>query len=528
MSIHKPTDGTTAKSKSGKAGESKPAASPPPATGAVSDDALRGPDPHKKIAARKQLTGSEQSTGEAFVSAQGTSLRAPSGPAAPVSTGSIGKGPFRGSLDERQDAFTKAARKEGVSSASAEKLWRIGPGWNARDPVTGFHGEADRVTTMQRATDTVTAKRGTAVYVQADIHNLSGLNQARGGPATNDHVRAVAGIFADELGKLGGQVTLFRGNGGRMSATVTGRDVTAAEVDGAMTHAQTRVAAYAREHGLDTIPHPLGRTPGLGLEARATQIRSKDTVDRLEKDTSLTTAAAVKPDHAVPRAEPLALAEASRPGTPDTAFRNAMEVQRDAFNAECTRNRLSPPRAQKLWDEHSVGNQDPVTGLLHGSFRAPTVQSAIDHVRANPADHGVYVEMDVANLGGLNRALGKQGADDVFRFASKTVQEELAPLGGSLSMIRHGGDEFSAVLVGPKATAENVQDALGRARTRISAYTNDHGLSDIPHAKHPDDERQRGTGVHFGVAQLTARDSPTTVFDAADARVVLDKMHGGH
>jgi hypothetical protein len=89
---------------------------------------------------------------------------------------------------------------------------------------------------------------------------------------------------------------------------------------------------------------------------------------------------------------------------------------------------------------------------------------------------------------------------------------------------RHGGDEFSFVVVTPDASAEAAAveraqtAALGAAEAEIAKATGE--FADLPHPKHRGDPRYNGTGITWGLASL----GDPGLRSAADALHVADNQ----
>ncbi|WP_035791449.1 hypothetical protein [Kitasatospora mediocidica] len=91
-----------------------------------------------------------------------------------------------------------------------------------------------------------------------------------------------------------------------------------------------------------------------------------------------------------------------------------------------------------------------------------------------------------------------------------------------MSKSSRGGDEFSFVIVGRGVTSGTVEAALTSAQKAVQQYVEAHGLSAIPHLKHPEDPTRRGTGIVFGVAAITPA---TANVDAVISSVLATADH---
>src|SRR5690606_31100743 len=109
---------------------------------------------------------------------------------------------------------------------------------------------------------------------------------------------------------------------------------------------------------------------------------------------------------------------------------------------------------------------DVVTGFFRAEDRVPTIQRAQEW-SGRTGRPAIYVEMDLANLGGLNAKLGHSGANEVYRAIADTVREELQQVAPAAQFFRHGGDEMSAVVTG--VDHETVRAALANATRRVEA-----------------------------------------------------------
>ena len=83
-----------------------------------------------------------------------------------------------------------------------------------------------------------------------------------------------------------------------------------------------------------------------------------------------------------------------------------------------------------------------------------------------------YIEVDVRNLGGLNDNLSRGDSDNVFKFMSDTTDKHVNSLKADVISFRHGGDEFSFVVVGsfPDIMSRKVRTVLTEAQVAVDAY----------------------------------------------------------
>lgn len=161
--------------------------------------------------------------------------------------------------------------------------------------------------------------------------------------------------------------------------------------------------------------------------------------------------------------------------------------------------------------------RDRVTGLYRGEEMRDTLEVAWEDSDTTPA---VYVEMDMANLGGLNAVKGNSGADPYLKRAGEIARDELAKVGATVAM-RKGGDEFGYVVQG--ADQATVDAAMTRAQQAFAAEMATEGLDTLPN---PKPERRPGVGIVFGSAPLV-RDAPIAdTIARADTLVEARKKEG--
>ena len=184
---------------------------------------------------------------------------------------------------------------------------------------------------------------------------------------------------------------------------------------------------------------------------------------------------------------------------------------------------VSRPDAITLYSISGAQTSDVVTGFAPPGDRTPTVERALKSVAADSQLKAFYVEVDIQNLGGLNSALGHSKADEVFREMTTITERHIRNLGSDSCSFRHGGDEFSFVVMGPNAAKNDIEAALAQADTEIREYIDRKGLSKIPHPKHPGDESKYGAGIIFGVSQIDRQENVKDVYSAADRIVEAKK-----
>lgn len=206
------------------------------------------------------------------------------------------------------------------------------------------------------------------------------------------------------------------------------------------------------------------------------------------------------------------------------AFVCESTARRDRFVHAAAGMSVSQENAQKLYDISGAESKDVVTGFAPAPDRIPTVKRAIERVSASDADSAYYVEVDIQNLGGLNQKLGHSEADSVYGNMAKITEKHIRGLQVGECSFRHGGDEFSFVVIGPDVTQGEIETTLAMADQEIRQYIADKGLADIEHPKHPGDPSKAGAGIVFGVSKIGGQNEVNDVFSVADKVVERKKQ----
>lgn len=187
---------------------------------------------------------------------------------------------------------------------------------------------------------------------------------------------------------------------------------------------------------------------------------------------------------------------------------------------------LSRADALLLYDISGAASTDDVTGFAPAKDRRPTVTRAIERAAANQFESAYYVEVDIQNLGGLNAELGHTGADRVYTKIAHITEQHIENLRSddNTCSFRHGGDEFSFVVVGSLSTQGQVEAALAAADQEIRQYIANEGLADIEHPKHRGNKAKSGAGIIFGVSRIRGQEQLADVFSTADKVVEQKKL----
>jgi GGDEF domain-containing protein len=164
--------------------------------------------------------------------------------------------------------------------------------------------------------------------------------------------------------------------------------------------------------------------------------------------------------------------------------------------------------------------RDSVTGFYRAEDRTPTIERAQEYTRAT-GQPSVYVEADIANLGGLNARFGNSGANRLYREMAQMLESALQESGGLVVPVRHGGDEVSAIVVG--AGPDAVERALSSLPRKTADMEARYGIQDLPHAKEPG-KKPPGTRWGWGVSRIDADRSLSDIISEADTVVEQKKL----
>lgn len=204
---------------------------------------------------------------------------------------------------------------------------------------------------------------------------------------------------------------------------------------------------------------------------------------------------------------------------PREPFRSEGDLEAESLSAQG----FSREQIDYLRSQNKVGQVDEGIGYQAKGAHEPTIRRAIEHVRRT-GESAHYAEIDLKNLGGLNAKLGFPAATKVFRDFGQIIREELAKTGADVQLIRHGGDEVSAVVV--NGSREAVEQALAAAQERVRGYVKENGLDQIEHPKYKGQKDRRGTGITYAVADIGPHDTVQTVHEDAAIRVEQNKIGG--
>ncbi len=185
------------------------------------------------------------------------------------------------------------------------------------------------------------------------------------------------------------------------------------------------------------------------------------------------------------------------------------------------------PEQMVILKKYGLLANDNVTGFYEGRSgegRYQTVLQAIQHVKQT-GEMAYYVEMDLQNLGGINSVLGHTGANEIYTAIASEIKNNLQSVSSESAFFRHGGDEMSAILI--DTTEQAIASAFDKITKNIYQIAEKFNVHNTPHPKHPNDENHVGTGVHYGLSQITPQheQNPSLIFKEADTRLEFNKKN---
>lgn len=208
------------------------------------------------------------------------------------------------------------------------------------------------------------------------------------------------------------------------------------------------------------------------------------------------------------------------PETGRRPFLTPDDVAREKFTARATEAGLSPEQIAQMTPDTLA---DDVTGFFDGRLKgvkSGTILRAQEHVEAT-GEPAFYVDGDIVNLGGLNKAAGEnmEAANAHYRAMTDILRAELESTGGDIVPLRTGGDEVGAVVVNAPEPA--IRAAMTAANAKVRAYAQANGFGDIPHTKA--DRTDRGVGLHLGLAPIQPGASLSDIIEASSAEIAASK-----
>lgn len=395
--------------------------------------------------------------------------------------------------NNRQAAFGSRASALGLTPEQTQQLWSVGVG-----PFHDDFAPVEQRTGVLYSAARMAQSGASVLYVQVAVNGLSKLN------ATLGH------SGADAL--LAQAREAFRG---RLAAT------------GTLTPLREKAGGFGFVvEGCRAGPDGLRQQAGAAAREIGTKLRIDLSAEVLAADEAAATAVAdsLKTGDSATAARKPMRPEGQRP-----RFTSSGADRRAAFLSLAQRYGVEPDAAVGLYGVLLESRPDGLTGFERAADRESTVLKAADHV-ARTGSAALYAEVDVRNMGGLNDALGRPKADAVFALIAGIVEREL--MGGALSSLgdtwpfRHGGDEFSFVVVGRRPGIGEAQlefatvAGLTRATAEVKAQTQSYAT--VPHRKGKD-KGPSGTGIVWATSVIRPGMQPAEIFGAADLTIERKK-----
>ncbi|CAN1208608.1 hypothetical protein TUMEXPCC7403_00205 [Tumidithrix helvetica PCC 7403] len=222
--------------------------------------------------------------------------------------------------------------------------------------------------------------------------------------------------------------------------------------------------------------------------------------------------------------------------TQDEGFVDHAQVRENNFILAAEKYGVEKSAAKDLFNLSGAANKDTVTGFDVASDREPSVSNAIKYIKEHKEATGFYVEVDIRNLGGLNSVLGHTGANEVFKHIAKLCDDKVQNIKTTkvkVASFRHGGNKFSFLVVAEDGskTKESVEKQLNSASDDIKKFVEETSietynknpekvnpsdkLATIEHPKHKGEKEFYGTGIAFGVSQITENSTVNTIIGVA-------------
>ena len=431
-----------------------------------------------------------------------------------------------------------------------------------KNAVSGLHSDRELQASLERAANSDTPMR----YVEADTHNLGGINNAMGANSKADAVIADIGKAYAEA--FDGHPVYHRGAGRFAAIVPDGFDVAGAQAKADAAVAE--ILAKPEYKLTDVADKKSGQNGSKLFHGDSAIIKGSDVDSIIQPAQDIINTARPKGEVNVKRSEAFKAwseslggaareiagrakqafsdwgttrqdresaarreAEALRrdvSGRPEAAQRsdlgeNAGHINPDnaaaaKFKAVADKHNLSPELRQKYAPKIY---KDDLTGWYTNNDRAATIQRAQTWAEANNKP-SAYVVADISNLGGLNEALGQHAADQVYREFSEILHDHAKTLDAEIVPFRHGGDEVSFVIAG--ADAEQARAVMAKAAADVQRYVNRIGVNDLPHGKYIGQPDKYGSGVYVGVKEIESTSRINDIMDEGDMQVEVNKGLG--
>lgn len=384
------------------------------------------------------------------------------------------QGEFKDSAELRKEAFIAKAKDYDVLTEAATKLYERSGG-NDLDPVTHLMINTDKEASRKLAREYVGSggHADKVFYATIKFRNLAGLNAAKGHAGADAIFGLMAQCVKRNLAALEGkyQVRGYRHEGSQFGFMIVGAgDTIKEETELALKSAELAWGEVKKERNLAGIANPNSPSrPGVDLafsvnEMDARPPRRDDAGTGVREEAREPVDAGIAPQ----------VSHDSQGAAPGI-FKGQALARRGSFFELADRLKLDETQAADLYRIAGRSEKEPLTGFDAAGDRLGTVEKARLFFREKPDVYAGYVEVDVRNLGGLNDNLTRGDSDNVFKFMSDTTDKHIRSLKADVVSFRHGGDEFSFVVVAKLAEVGTgaVRQVLAEAQTAIDVHVRD-------------------------------------------------------
>lgn len=416
-------------------------------------------------------------------------------------------------------------------------------GVNERDVVTRLWSSSRLNASVERALDRVVSGETWALAYLEVPGNLKGLNPKVADAGSNVVMRHMSTQVLATLANVfgAGKVLGFRGKGPGIWVLV---EANAGDVEGTL----DRVRLKARDdlyggRSIESIGQPIQweslvhpsdpKLKGVEILSTVVDLRStsghlsgegppsarplllqveRDFNNRYKSSTSLR-----PPFESTQLVDAEVFANLGRPRTQATCGRGPLfDNEFDAQRSKLKKRLKAIRRPNTAKRRPTLNAFDPATGALLGVGRLPTLERAVRHVSVHPGSARAFgVLVDIGNLGAIDGVLGRADADAMLKAAVHVLREELEAVGAKVSLFRHGGDEFMAVLTGDvhltqaacEAACANAKERITELSSRVRFECSDgqtRSAADIPHPKDSENRARDGMSLYFAVKAIEA------------------------
>jgi GGDEF domain-containing protein len=385
-----------------------------------------------------------------------------------------------------------------LTAEQVGKLFAVGGG-REEGPVSA----EDRTGVLFSAAHAAATSGVPVFYVQFKVEGLASLNAELGHSGADAALVKARSAIGAALEASAGDVTEVKDRAAAFGYLVVGSDA--------------RTSLSALEKSSEGIAVSVGENLGMTLSAAvmdADDAATSAVLGDRARDASAGGAIQAQPPTTARKTAPV--------------FTSTGADRQASFAALAASFGLGKAQTEELYGILVSSRADPLTGFERAADREGTAKKAAAHV-ARTGSAAVYAELDVRNLGGLNAAVGRKKADEIFARIARIATDEMNGVAhlGDAWPFRHGGDEMSFIVVArrPGIGAPQLEFAVAAALTRaaIAVKTATADVAEVPHTKKGSPP---GTGIAWGTSVIGADAAPADVFSEADRKVEMKKAQG--